>query len=268
MCVTTYRYLPREFQNKNLSRKSSLLQAISRIFCDRIWIPIFLPKNRCPNGYPCILQQVSNLLHKWHQSYRRNLHPLRDNIGMRHCITWKFFIFYCFCGSIPCWTGSGSEAQFIVPDWGDKVDYVTGLLYGPDRLHRLAGRYDILRRSRLYPPNKGLWILFEYRRPKINASPFESRSARLLWEDYRCRLTIFTVNYSKKDSIQPPRNLETEAIKKRPNEKIEKCNLPIRIKAAKTAPQPTTFMMRILPDPDSIICLIDWILLNKWKKNE
>jgi hypothetical protein len=32
-------------------------------------------------------------------------------------------------------------AQFIVPDWGDKVDYGIGLLYRPVRLHRLAGRY-------------------------------------------------------------------------------------------------------------------------------
>jgi hypothetical protein len=36
-----------------------------------------------------------------------------------------------------------SEAQFIVPDWGDKVDYTIGLSYRPVRLHhRLAGRYD------------------------------------------------------------------------------------------------------------------------------
>jgi hypothetical protein len=35
-----------------------------------------------------------------------------------------------------------SEAQLIVPDWGDKVDYGIGLSYRPVRLHRLAGRYD------------------------------------------------------------------------------------------------------------------------------
>jgi hypothetical protein len=33
-------------------------------------------------------------------------------------------------------------ANFIVPDWGDRVDSGVGLLYRPDRLHRLAGRYD------------------------------------------------------------------------------------------------------------------------------
>jgi hypothetical protein len=35
-----------------------------------------------------------------------------------------------------------TEAQFIVPDWGDKVDFVTGLSYRPVRLDGLAGRYD------------------------------------------------------------------------------------------------------------------------------
>jgi hypothetical protein len=37
-----------------------------------------------------------------------------------------------------------SEAQFIVPDWGDKVVYGMGLSYWSVRLHRLAvaGLYD------------------------------------------------------------------------------------------------------------------------------
>ncbi len=30
-------------------------------------------------------------------------------------------------------------AKFIVPDWGDKVDYGIGFSYRPARLHRLAG---------------------------------------------------------------------------------------------------------------------------------
>ncbi len=34
-----------------------------------------------------------------------------------------------------------SEAEFIVPDWGDKVNSGIGLSYRPARLHRLAGRY-------------------------------------------------------------------------------------------------------------------------------
>jgi hypothetical protein len=29
------------------------------------------------------------------------------------------------------------KAQFIVPDWGDKVDYGIGLSYQPGRLHRV-----------------------------------------------------------------------------------------------------------------------------------
>ncbi len=33
-----------------------------------------------------------------------------------------------------------SEAQFIVPDRGDKVNYSIGLSHRPVRLHRLAGR--------------------------------------------------------------------------------------------------------------------------------
>jgi hypothetical protein len=32
------------------------------------------------------------------------------------------------------------DAQFLVPDWGDKVDYGLGLSYRPASL--LAGRYD------------------------------------------------------------------------------------------------------------------------------
>jgi hypothetical protein len=36
------------------------------------------------------------------------------------------------------------EAQIIVPDWGDKVDYGMGLSYRPARLHRLADRYGNL----------------------------------------------------------------------------------------------------------------------------
>jgi hypothetical protein len=35
-----------------------------------------------------------------------------------------------------------SEAQFRVPDWGDKVDYGIGMSYRPVRLHWLAGWYD------------------------------------------------------------------------------------------------------------------------------
>ncbi len=36
-----------------------------------------------------------------------------------------------------------SEAEFIVPDWGDKVNSGIGLPYRPFRLQRLAGWYDL-----------------------------------------------------------------------------------------------------------------------------
>jgi hypothetical protein len=33
-------------------------------------------------------------------------------------------------------------AEFLVPDWGDKVNCGIGLSYRPSRLQRLAGRND------------------------------------------------------------------------------------------------------------------------------
>jgi hypothetical protein len=35
-----------------------------------------------------------------------------------------------------------TDAKFIVPDWGDKVDSGMGLSYRPAMLQRLAGRSD------------------------------------------------------------------------------------------------------------------------------
>jgi hypothetical protein len=35
--------------------------------------------------------------------------------------------------------GRPTEAQFLVPDQGDKVDYTMGLSHRPTRLHRLTG---------------------------------------------------------------------------------------------------------------------------------
>ncbi len=37
---------------------------------------------------------------------------------------------------------AGTVAKFIVPDWGDKVDYGIGLSYPPTSLVSLTGRYD------------------------------------------------------------------------------------------------------------------------------
>jgi hypothetical protein len=41
-----------------------------------------------------------------------------------------------------CRAGPPAEAQFIVPDWEEKVDYGIGLSHQPVRLPRLAGRHD------------------------------------------------------------------------------------------------------------------------------
>jgi hypothetical protein len=37
---------------------------------------------------------------------------------------------------------STTAAEFLVPDWGDKVNSGIGFSYRPAGLHRLAGRYD------------------------------------------------------------------------------------------------------------------------------
>jgi hypothetical protein len=39
-------------------------------------------------------------------------------------------------------------AKFIVPDWVEKVDFGIGLSYRPARLHRLAGWYHNLCRTK------------------------------------------------------------------------------------------------------------------------
>jgi hypothetical protein len=50
-----------------------------------------------------------------------------------------------------------SEAQFIVSDWGDIVGSGIELSYLPDKLHRLAGRYDNpMPESTILSPSQGL----------------------------------------------------------------------------------------------------------------
>ncbi len=51
-----------------------------------------------------------------------------------------------------------AEAQFIVHDWGGKVDNGIWLSYRPVRLHRLAGMYDNPMPQSTLSPSKGLWI--------------------------------------------------------------------------------------------------------------
>jgi hypothetical protein len=48
------------------------------------------------------------------------------------------FTYFLLWSKVSC----QSKAQFIVPIWGDKVEYGIGLLYRFVRLHRQAGRYD------------------------------------------------------------------------------------------------------------------------------
>ncbi len=58
----------------------------------------------------------------------------------------------------------GAEGQFIVPDYGDKVDYGIGLSYWLVRLHRLEGRFDnAICHSQLYPPAKDYEFGYRYR---------------------------------------------------------------------------------------------------------
>jgi hypothetical protein len=48
-------------------------------------------------------------------------------------------------------------AEFIVPDWEDKVNFGIGL-YQPARLHRLAGRYDNpMPEFIIYSSGCGIW---------------------------------------------------------------------------------------------------------------
>jgi hypothetical protein len=61
---------------------------------------------------------------------------------------WKVLLWY----SPNSFSFRKSEDQFIVPDWGDKVEYGIGLSYRPARLSRLAVSYDTLCHGRLYPP--------------------------------------------------------------------------------------------------------------------
>jgi hypothetical protein len=44
--------------------------------------------------------------------------------------------------STPLPGDANTKAQFIVPDWGGKIDYCIGLSCRPVWLHRLAGQYD------------------------------------------------------------------------------------------------------------------------------
>ncbi len=48
-------------------------------------------------------------------------------------------------------------AEFIDPDWGDKVNSGIRLLYWPDRLHGLADRYDNPMLELTLSPQSGIY---------------------------------------------------------------------------------------------------------------
>ncbi len=58
--------------------------------------------------------------------------------------------------SVFCLLPSFSVAEFIVPDWGDKVNSGIRLSYLPAMLHRLAGRYDNPMPESTISPSQGL----------------------------------------------------------------------------------------------------------------
>ncbi len=66
---------------------------------------------------------------------------------------------WCSCPPKSVLNGLRSKTQFIVPDWGDKVDNGKELSYQPVRLHRLAGRYDNLYHNRHYTPVRDYYPL-------------------------------------------------------------------------------------------------------------
>ncbi len=81
--------------------------------------------------------------------------------AFRLCTIAVYSIYSTFAHFVPwgAWTSPPFiEAQFIVPDRVDKVDYGIGLSYLPVRLHKMAGRYDNLIPLSTLSPNKGLCI--------------------------------------------------------------------------------------------------------------
>ncbi len=81
-----------------------------------------------------------------HNTYLKNTkycHRRRTHKFVNQCLRCgKGYLFTQHDAHTPVDRGS-TEAQFLVPDWGDKVHYGIGLSYRPARLHRqAAGGYD------------------------------------------------------------------------------------------------------------------------------
>ncbi len=49
-------------------------------------------------------------------------------------------------------------AEFIVSDWGDKINPGIGFSYRPARIHRMAGRYDNPVPELIRSPSQRLWL--------------------------------------------------------------------------------------------------------------
>jgi hypothetical protein len=87
-----------------------------------------------------------------HSSTNSGSAGLRSRLGLR--VPYPKFLFEYSLGAPPL-----LQYKFLVPDWGDKIDYVIGLSYRYASLCSLAGWYDNLTpKSSLSPPSKGLRI--------------------------------------------------------------------------------------------------------------
>ncbi len=82
-------------------------------------------------------------LFDWNNFYILEMGYRRENVGSIGRVP-SFFYFFFVCPPPPsCWRHKFKpEAQFIVPDWGDKVYYGIVLSYRSAMLNRLAGRYN------------------------------------------------------------------------------------------------------------------------------
>ncbi len=89
------------------------------------------------------------------------------------------------------------EAQFIVPDWGDKVDSSMELSYRHDRLQRLAAVagwcYKHIYRSHLYPPVRDYEFGYRYKgaEPTVTLMICETISFNKKAYSFTCYHNIF-----------------------------------------------------------------------------
>ncbi len=89
---------------------------------------------------------------------------------------------------------TSAEAQFIFPDWGDKVDYGIGLSYWPVRLHRLAVRYENPVLETDFISQQGTMnlstVFLLYKKGAMSLALFENTPSRILEKFVWKRLKI------------------------------------------------------------------------------